>query len=149
MKVKIKHGFTLIELLLAISIMTGVLILAGTAYQLYTSTWRRDLAGIDNAFASFKQNALWVDAVKAIIPLSLQSAQDSDTWGFYFLGRTEGFTAVTSSPLFNVGYPAVIRVFREQKNDGRYQLVYEEASMRGMVLVSADQQLSFSIVRCY
>lgn len=140
-----RGGFTLIELLLAVSIMLAVLVMAGTAYQLYTRVWAKDLSKIEDTFAEFKQIPLFVNACQAIIPLSVRKNTTENTlWGFYFLGRDEGFTAVTSSPIFSTGYPAVIRVFRENTETGHQRLVYEEASMRGMVLNYADQSLNFN-----
>ena len=139
------RGFTLVELLLAVSIMLTVLVMAGTAYQLYTRVWTKDLSKIEQTFSEFRHMSLFVNACHAVIPLSVRkSATEVNRWGFYFLGREEGFTAITSSPIFSTGYPAVIRVFRENKEDGGQRLVYEEASMRGMVLNYADQPLNFS-----
>ncbi len=140
-----RSGFTLVELLLAVSIMLTVLVMAGTAYQMYTRVWTRDLSKIEETFAEFRQIPLFVNACQAIIPLSLRkSSSENNSWGFYFLGRDEGFTAVTSSPIFSTGYPAVVRVFRENTENGGHRLVYEEASMRGMVLNFADQSLNFN-----
>jgi prepilin-type N-terminal cleavage/methylation domain-containing protein len=139
-----RAGFTLVELLLAVAIMLTVLVFAGTAYQLYTRTWAKDLSRIDQTFAEFRHTALFVEACRAIIPLSVRkSMTEKQSWGFYFLGREEGFTAVTASPVYATGYPAVIRVFREFTEDGGQRLVYEEASMRGLVLNYADQTLDF------
>ncbi|HEY9041989.1 MAG TPA: prepilin-type N-terminal cleavage/methylation domain-containing protein [Rheinheimera sp.] len=137
----LKNGFTLVELLIAMTIMLTMLVLSGTAYQLYTDTWRRDLSRIDEAFQQFHYSDLLLDAMQAILPLSVS---DKGLNAYYFLGREEGFTAVTYAPIYNIGYPAVIRVFREQNEIGSYRLVYEEASLQHTVLKDADQELPFS-----
>ncbi|MBV2127788.1 type II secretion system protein [Arsukibacterium indicum] len=137
----LKRGFTLVELLIAMSIMLGMLVLAATAYQLYTDSWRRDLSNIERAYQNYRNNELLLDAMQAILPMAVT---DQGNRAFYFLGREEGFTAVTYSPIFNIGYPAVIRVFREANADGTFQLVYEEASLQHTVLKSADQTLPFN-----
>ena len=143
--VKPKLGFTLIELLMSLAIMSAVLVLAATAYQMYTDTWRRDLSTIEKSFHQFQLQDLTLDAVKAVIPLSVQKEQSSASgWGFYFLGRADGMTALTAAPVFSSDYPAVMRLFSETTPDGKFQLVYEEAALKGMVLKYADQILPFS-----
>lgn len=137
----LKRGFTLVELLIAMSIMLAMLVLTATAYQLYTDSWQRDLSKIDQSYQNFRYHDLLLDAMQAILPLAVT---DQGAQAYYFLGREEGFTAVTYSPIFNIGYPAVIRVFREANSDGSYRLVYEEASLQHIVLKSAQQILPFS-----
>ncbi len=137
----LKRGFTLVELLIAMSIMLAMLVLAATAYQLYTDSWQRDLSKIERSYQNFRYNELLLDAMQAILPLAVT---DQGSRAYYFLGREEGFTAVTYSAIFNSGYPAVIRVFRETNDDGSYRLVYEEASLQHIVLKSAEQTLPFS-----
>lgn len=137
----LKKGFTLVELLIAMAIMLTMLVLSGTAYQLYTETWKRDLSRIDSTFEQFRYSELLLDAMQAILPLAVT---DSGMRAYYFLGREEGFTAVTYAPIYHTGYPAVIRVFREQNETGSYRLVYEEASLQHTVLKDAAQILPFS-----
>ena len=137
----LKRGFTLVELLIAMSIMLAMLVLTATAYQLYTDSWQRDLSKIERSYQNFRYNELLLDAMQAILPLAVT---DQGSRAYYFLGREEGFTAVTYSPIFQSGYPAVIRVFRETNDDGSHSLVYEEASLQYVVLKSADQTLPFS-----
>lgn len=142
MTTRIHHrGFTLIELLIAMSIMLSMLVLAALAYQSYTKTWEKDLSKIEQSYQEFRYNELLLDAMQSIIPLPVT---DEASQAYYFLGREEGFTAITYAPVFNVGYPAVIRVFREQNSEGRFQLVYEEASLQNTVLKSAQQILPFA-----
>lgn len=137
----VKKGFTLVELLIAMTIMLVLLVLAGTAYQLYQQVWQRDLSKIDTTFSQFRHTELMLDAVQAILPVAVT---DNGKSAFYFLGREEGFTAVTYSPIYQVGFPAVIRIFREETAQGKYQLVYEEASLQHVVLKDAAQNLPFS-----
>lgn len=137
----LKRGFTLVELLIAMSIMLAMLVLAGTAYQLYTASWQRDLSKIQQSYQDFRYTELLLDAMQGILPLAVT---DDGRQAYYFLGREEGFTAVSYSPIFNSGYPAVIRVFREANASGGYRLVYEEASLQHVVLRSAAQNLPFS-----
>lgn len=137
----LKRGFTLVELLIAMSIMLAMLVLAATAYQLYTDSWQRDLSKIEQTYQNFRYNELLLDAMQAALPLAVT---DQGSLAYYFLGREEGFTAVTYSPIFSIGYPAVIRVFREVNDSGNYRLVYEEASLQHTLLKSAGQPLPFN-----
>lgn len=134
-------GFTLIELLIAVSVSLMVLITAATAFQLYTNLMKRRLSNIEHAFESYQKLDLFMLAVKGITPYMTKR---QDKTGFYFLGRDQGFTAVTHNPIFNPGYPAVIRVFREQSAAGKFRLVYEEASIETTLLINADQELPFN-----
>src|SRR5690606_13077202 len=94
----LRKGFTLVELLIAMAIMLTMLVLSGAAYQLYTETWKRDLSRIDNTFAQFRYFELALDAMQAILPLAVT---DSGARAYYFLGREEGFTAVTYAPVYH------------------------------------------------
>lgn len=134
-------GFTLVELLIATSILLVVLATAMYGYQLYQAQWQRNLSKIDNGFQQLRRYDLVSTALHGIVPYMVASNQQQS---FYFLGRTEGFTAVTVAPVFNPGAPAVIRVFKEIRPDGKYQLVYEEASLAEAPLVYAEQQLPFA-----
>jgi prepilin-type N-terminal cleavage/methylation domain-containing protein len=138
---RLERGFTLVELLIAMTIMLVMLVLAATAYQLYNDSWQRDLSKIERSYQSFRYHELMLDAMQGILPLAVT---DQGSRAFYFLGREEGFTAVSYAPIFNSAYPAVIRVFRETNADGSYRLVYEEASLQHVVLKSAEQNLPFS-----
>ncbi len=143
-KPTIKSGFSLVELLLALSIMFAVLVLAATAYQLYTSSWKRDLSNIEQSYQRLRFNELMLDALQGIIPQAVTESAENNKIGFYFLGREEGFTAVSASPIYNVQAPAVIRIFREQNENGSLRLVYEEASLARQPLNYATQELPFS-----
>ena len=68
---------------------------------------------------------------------------DEGALGFYFLGRDEGLTLVTMSPIFTIGEPALIRVFREPDEGDAWKLVYEEAPFAGTLLARADQHMDF------
>jgi hypothetical protein len=136
-------GFTLIELLLSLSIMMLVLITSMYGYRLYVDAWGRRLSNVEQSFELYQKLYLVSGALKGVTPYLVRD-QSLDRFGFYFLGRSEGFTAVTHNPVFNPGYPAVIRVFRETDANGNYQLVYEEASLKNSLLISADQELPFA-----
>ena len=137
-----KRGFTLIELLIAIAIFSMVIGLASYSFSLFSRHWD----GLRGDYSSTRVILQRVD-------LFTQSLSNAIGWvvvdelgsiGFYFLGDEGGFTLVTASPMFSDDGPAVIRVLRERDSSGSgWQLVYEEAPLRGIVLRSAEQQLPF------
>ena len=136
-----RGGFTLIELLIAITILSLVIGLATYSFSLFSRQWsERDLAARWGV-SRLQRVELIARALEDAIPWLIRG--ESGRPGFYFLGRDEGFTFVTGSPIFADGTPAVVRLFREQVADGTWQLVYEEAPLRGLVLISADQVLPF------
>jgi len=138
---KQQQGFTLIELLIATSIMLMMLGMAMFGYQLYDKQWRKEKDNVSIAFTQLKTFDLFNSALHGIVPYLVN---EKEKVGFYFLGKPDGFTAITTSPIVNTGYPAVIRIFTELDSVGQYRLVYEEASLKDTWLVGANQRLNFS-----
>ncbi|OBP15326.1 hypothetical protein A5320_08150 [Rheinheimera sp. SA_1] len=138
---KHQQGFTLIELLIATSIMLMMLVMAMFGYQLYDKQWRKEKDNVSIAFTQLKTFDLFNSALHGIVPYLVN---EKEKVGFYFLGKQDGFTAITTNPIVNTGYPAVIRIFTELDDVGQYRLVYEEASLKNTWLVGANQRLNFS-----
>lgn len=134
------RGFTLVETLISATLLLMVLGIAMFGYQLYMQYWQREQSQYAESFRTYRDNDLLHNALRGIIPYAVSG---SGQFGFYFLGRADGFTAVTQTPVFNPGALAVIRVFREPGTDGQFQLVYEEASLRNLMLENAEQELPF------
>ncbi len=136
-----QRGFTLIEMLISATLLMIVMGTAMYGYQLYIQYWHKEEAQQSIQFDSYRNSDLFYTALRGIVPYAVQRNQ---VYAFYFLGRDDGFTAVTQSPIFNPGALAVIRVFRESLRQGGFQLVYEEASLRNILLMDAEQELPFS-----
>lgn len=137
-----KRGFTLIELLIAITIFSMVIGLASYSFSLFSRHWD----GLRGDYSSTRVIVQRVDLFTQSLSNALGwvVADELGSIGFYFLGDEDGFTLVTASAMFSDDGPAVIRVLRERDSSGAgWQLVYEEAPLRGIVLRSADQQLPF------
>ncbi len=134
-------GFTLIELLVAVVILSLVIGLGTLGFSLFTQHWARSRADFDQRLTDYQRLALVHRAIEDAIPWAVRSG--SGRVGFYFLGREEGLTLVTASPVFNPGQVAVIRVFRESGGKDESRLVYEEAPLNGVRLREADQTLPF------
>lgn len=139
-RVNANSGFTLIELLIAATLTLFILTTASFAYQLFSGQWSRNLSHFEREMYQAKLYDMLSEALHGIEPYLVGGG---DGRGFYFLGRTNGFTAVTSSPIVNVGSHAVIRVFSEVSDSG-IQLVYEEASLKSTLLLESAQTLPFT-----
>lgn len=140
------RGFTLIEVLLSTSILVMLLVLVAYAYQLFVGYSERRLSDFEQRFSEYRQMDLVTGALRHLASLRVQDRNTSGTphYGFYFLGRDEGFTAVTNNAISKAGALAVIRFFKENDTDGKFRLVYEEALLENEPLVFADQQLNFT-----
>jgi len=136
------RGFTLIELLIAVVILSMVVGLGTLAFSLFTQQWARSRTQFDDRLADFQRMELVHRALEDAIPWAVRG--EAGKIGFYFLGREEGLTLVTSSPIFNPGRVAVIRFFRESAGPNQTRLVYEEAPLIGVRLREASQTLPFA-----
>jgi prepilin-type N-terminal cleavage/methylation domain-containing protein len=136
-------GFTLIELLIVIVILSMVIGLASYSFSLFSRHWSSTRDEFSRASAQFQKVDLVRIAVENSIAWAVRDKKSGEI-GFYFLGRDEGLTLVSNNPVFAVGSPAVIRLFRESDGPGKWRLVYEEASLRDVRLQYPDQNLAFS-----
>jgi prepilin-type N-terminal cleavage/methylation domain-containing protein len=135
------RGFTLIELLVALAIFGLVVGIASYGYSLFTQHWEGRLGRFERAQDQYQRLDLVITALENTLPYVVRD--DRGASGFYFLGRDEGLTLVTMSPVFSPGELAVVRVFREAGADGRWNLLYEEAPLAGVQLRLASQTLPF------
>ena len=135
------RGFTLIELLIALTIFGMVVGIATYGYSLFSRSWEGRLGRFQQAQDQYQRLDLVVAALENTLPYVVRGATGAP--GFYFLGREEGLTLVTMSPIFSAGNPAVVRVFREPSGNGKWNLLYEEAPLKGVQLRLASQTLPF------
>lgn len=147
-------GFTLIEVLLAMAVASLVVLTGFMAYDYIMQNWQRGQRQFQQTKQDFMQQQLIQQALrntelKLVYPRELQRRASAELPGFYFLGREEGYTAVTRLSVQDPAYPAVYRLFREQdaENPGTWRLVYEEAMLKGFILQHAEQELPFNFRR--
>lgn len=135
------RGFTLIEILIALAIFGLVVGIASYGYSLFSRHWEGRLGRFELAQSQYQRLDLVITALENTLPYVVRD--DEGASGFYFLGREEGLTLVTLSPVFSPGELAVVRVFREPGDEGRWNLLYEEAPLAGVQLRLASQTLPF------
>lgn len=134
-------GFSLLEMLVAIVVLSIVIGISTYAYSMFVRQWDGHLGRFDEAQSQYQRLEWLAAALHDTLPYLVRD--ENDATGFYFLGRDEGLTLVTMSPIFGIGEPALIRVFREPEEDGAWRLVYEEAPFAGTLLARADQRMVF------
>ena len=134
-------GFTLIELLIVIVILTSLLTMAAMTIQTLTRQWQADSNRQQQQFTLYKHLDLLATALQATIAYEVHSDAG---YGFYFLGRDDGFTGVTESGIYHAGKLAVYRVLKEPTGTGKFALYYEEAAIANTPLLNAAQQLDFN-----
>jgi len=134
-------GFSLLEMLVAIVVLSIVIGISTYAYSMFIRQWDGHLGRFDEAQAQYQRIEWLTTALEETLPYVVRD--EEDRLGFYFLGRAEGLTLVTMSPIFGIGEPALIRVFRERDEDGAWRLVYEEAPFAGTLLARANQRMEF------
>ena len=141
-QVNLQKGYTLVEMLIAMVILLGLMFTANYSYSLYSNYWAGRLGTFDRTLFYFQGLLQVKDTIDSAIPYIVSNDEQEQT--FYFLGRKEGFTLVTTSPIFaqTVNDAAVVRIFKEPTDEG-YQLVYEEAPLSDSLLLSLDQVLDF------
>jgi prepilin-type N-terminal cleavage/methylation domain-containing protein len=134
------RGFTLVETLIATAILSAVIAISTYAISLASGRVADEGRGFEINASRLQRVSLLISAIEASTPWLVESGGQ---YGFYFLGDADGFTFVTSDPIFSNGY-AVVRVLREPSENGKWRLFYEEAPISDGALVRADQKLPFT-----
>lgn len=138
-------GFTLVETLIAMVLLSLLMISGAMAYDYFSQNWQRNKGLADKTLdrhhlLSLVQKVTWNTFAKTV-------PTGNQRYGFYFLGREDGFTAVSQISVQNPDLPAVYRIFGEPTGDGGFRLVYEEAVLGDTYLASAEQELPFNFRR--
>ncbi|MDN7134490.1 PulJ/GspJ family protein [Pseudidiomarina terrestris] len=138
-------GFTLVETLIAMVLLSLLMISGALAFDYFSQNWQRNKgiaqdSGERHHLATLVQKVTRNTYSKAVY-------DDNERLGFYFLGRDEGFTAVSHISVQNPNASSVYRLFREPNGDGGFRLVYEEAVLTAVYLRNASQELPFNFRR--
>lgn len=142
-----QRAFTLIETLIAMVLLSLLMLGGALAYDYFTQNWQRNKGNMDAAMERHHITTLVQRVTQHTYPKVVFKNIQTEQLGFYFLGREEGFTAVASASVQDPSTPAVYRLFREQKANGRWRLVYEEAMLNAIALEDGNQSLPFGFRR--
>ncbi|WP_258807323.1 prepilin-type N-terminal cleavage/methylation domain-containing protein [Pseudidiomarina sp. CB1] len=144
---KTQRAFTLVETLIAMVLLSLLMLGGALAYDYFTQNWQRNKGSMNDAMQRHHLTTLVQRVTQSTFPKVIYKDRRAQQLAFYFLGRDEGFTAVSSASVQDPALPAVYRIFREQKSNGKWRLVYEEAPLDGVPLEEADQTLPFNFRR--
>ena len=147
-------GFTLIEVLLSMALLMLLMLTAGLVYDYVNQNWQRQQSRFQS---QLDDHMVWSTVSKVVrntypklvydeSPYTYFGNRAVPPYGFYFLGRDNGFTGVSYVSVQRPGSPAVFRLFREPdpEQSGLWQLVYEEALIDEVGLYVARQTLDFN-----
>lgn len=148
-------GFTLIEVLISTVLLSLLMLSASALYNYVSQNWQRNQQRYHKVLAHYKDWTLVQQSVNNTYPKLVYPAQpkknisQNQIPGFYFLGRDNGFTAITLQSVQQPGHSAVYRLFRENdpQEPTKWRLVYEEALLDQLVLQHAEQELPFNFRR--
>ncbi|QBL09787.1 prepilin-type N-terminal cleavage/methylation domain-containing protein [Rheinheimera sp. D18] len=136
-----QRGFTLIEVLITLILLSMLVISGAMVFQYFQDNWQKTRIRFQTAMTDYAAWQLTNRVLTKTFPHMVISGQQ---YAFYFLGKEDGFTAVSHTSVQAPGSPAVYRLFKESLPDGSSQLVYEEAVIAETLLAEAGQQLPFS-----
>ncbi|REL34888.1 PilW family protein [Thalassotalea euphylliae] len=125
---RLAQGFTLIELMVAMSLLSFIIFVGSLSYSTYISGWTKIKGKIDSNISQAKHLILLRQAVASTTSYIVKNAE-SDI-AIFFKGKAVGFESMTSSPIFDYGYPAFYQIVYEQDESGNNRLVYKERSSR-------------------
>jgi prepilin-type N-terminal cleavage/methylation domain-containing protein len=140
--VKRNQGFTLIEMLISMVLLSMVLLIATSAYSMFSEKWNGRLGYFNRSATNAKHFILVQEILKSIKPYVV--TDDKDNAKLYFEGNRNGFVAVSLRSLFQPNKPAVIRLQILQNEDFSYALVYQESVMAEQLLTKVTQQIEFT-----
>jgi len=140
--VKRNQGFTLIEMLISMVLLSMVLLIATSAYSMFSEKWNGRLGYFNRSATDAKHLILVQEVLKSIKPYVV--TDDKDEAKLYFEGNRNGFVAVSLRSLFQPNKPAVIRLQVIQNDDFSFALVYQESVMTHQLLTKVTQPLDFT-----
>lgn len=138
-------GFTLIELLIAVAILSALLFTGTYAYQLMAARWDKDLGHFNRTTAVTKNINLLHDLLRGVQPfIVVENKPSTNTPAFFFIGFEDSLLSVSRSGLFSQNYPEIFRLTTVRKESGLYDLVYQSASTKQVLLLSPLQNIQFA-----
>lgn len=132
-----QKGFTLIELMLAMTLLMLVLFAGYYGYGLFTDKWQKRT----QFYWQQTQQTLAFDAISRVFESTFPYIVNSDNNepAQYFSGDQNRVIFVTTSPLFTKETSVV--EFKILQNENTYSLAYNEASMRGNLLLNQSDTI--------
>ena len=134
-------GFTLIELLVSMSLLSFIILIGPSGFALFSERWDGQLGKFDSTMAEARNLMLVHDALSSLVPYVAFNRQKEPK--MYFEGNRNGFVAVSNNSVAVSGRSAVVRFSVAQREDLRFDILYEEWPMVDNVLVDTFQVIPF------
>lgn len=135
------RGFSLVELLVSMVLLAAIVLLASYSFSQFSQHWDGRLGNFDRAFTELRNRWLLEEIILSVHPYAVLN--DAGGVRFYFEGNINGFVAVASESISEIGVPAIVRLSLKQNPDQTFDLSYEEAPMRGAALKRLTSQVQF------
>jgi hypothetical protein len=123
-------------------ILSLLIFTASLGLSLFLDNWGKDRLSGQNSLLDFVHMALLKDAVEGAYDYAVKTDKFSKEYIPYFVTKEDGFSFVTTNPLWGEGDSALVRVRLLKKGD-LYQLLYEEASLRKLYLDHFDEPVTY------
>lgn len=135
-------GFTLIELLVTMSLLSMIILIASSAFGIFSQKWDGRLGTFDKTISSARNLVLVQSILDSLIPYVAFNSLGKPI--FYFEGNRNGFVGVSSDSILSPGYYSVVRLSVKEKPNQNFDVIYEEWPMTDELLVSTGVALPFS-----
>lgn len=138
-------GFTLIELLLAITILSGMLLVGNYSYQILASRWQKELGTFSHQQEFGRKLTLLNRTLTGIQPYIVRKKVNfNEQVGFLLEGSERGLLSISKVGLMQQQYPEVFRLIVEKQENDQYTLLYQAKSTQNFLLKYSDQDISFN-----
>lgn len=142
---KSARGFSLIEILIAVSILTALLFTGTYSYQILAQRWDKEIGKYQETVNLSRNLQLLKEAlvgIKAYVVLDYDTKPA--TPGMLFVGSKQRLLSVTQNGLFSGNYPEVFRLVIRPTSKNTFNLIYQSASFKDLLLFTAQQDIKFS-----
>lgn len=140
-KLKRVQGFTLVEMLVSMVLLSMILLVASSAYSMFSDRWNGRLGKFNKTLQHTKQLILVQESLKSIV--SYVVVNDKNQPKLFFEGNRNGFVAVSLSSIFEPDKAVIMRLQAIQNPDFSYRLEYQEALMSEQLLTHSNQNIVF------
>lgn len=137
---KSKRGFTLIELLISFVILSMLLTVATTTYQLLVSRWEKNSTAFEEAYQVYRDQELLQNILANTYPYVVV---DKNEPSFFFVGSESSILAVTRKGVFDRDYPEIYKLSVITEPSGKQKLLYQAKSFNHLLLNSPNQEIVF------
>jgi len=136
-------GFTLIELMIAISILSLLLYTGSYMYSTLSSRWDRELGEFNQHFEQSRSLILLQELLSGVMPFVIRDNQQADMPTMFFVGREDSLLAVSRGGIVSTQYPEIFRLTALPTDTNKFDLVYQAASTKNVLLLNTQQEIDF------